>query len=83
MSTDHRAGFRSAWHQANFRRLLLGLVVSGTGNWLYNVALLTYVLQATGSAGWVALSASPRCSPSSCSAPSVAHWPTGSSVGAS
>lgn len=54
MSTDQRAGFRSAWHQANFRRLLLGLVVSGTGHWVYNVALLAYVLQTTGSAGWVA-----------------------------
>ena len=54
MAKDHRGGFRSAWQQANFRRLLLGLVVSGTGNWLYYIALITYVLQTTDSSGWIA-----------------------------
>jgi predicted MFS family arabinose efflux permease len=54
VSERSSGGFRSAWSGADFRNLLSGLVVSGTGNWLYNVALLVYVLDRTGSPGWVA-----------------------------
>ncbi len=47
-------GFWSAFAHADFRRLMLGLVISGTGDWFYNVSLLVYVLDRTGSPGWVA-----------------------------
>lgn len=54
MEGARSSGFRSAWGHADFRRLLSGLVVSGTGDWFYNVALLVYLLDRTGSPGWVA-----------------------------
>jgi CRP-like cAMP-binding protein len=38
----------------DFRYLAASLAVSQTGDWLYNVALLVLVLEATGSATWVA-----------------------------
>ncbi len=54
MSDRSSGGFRSALARADFRNLLSGLVVSGTGDWMYNVALFVYVLDRTGSPGWVA-----------------------------
>lgn len=38
----------------DLRLLVAGLAVSQTGDWLYNVALLVFVLKATGSPAWVA-----------------------------
>lgn len=46
-------GYRSALAQPDLRRLLGGLVVSLTGTWAYNVALLAFVFQRTHSLGWV------------------------------
>jgi MFS family permease len=46
-------GYRSALAQPDLRRLLGGLVVSLTGTWAYNVALLAFVFQRTDSLGWV------------------------------
>jgi MFS family permease len=46
-------GYRSALAQPDLRRLLGGLAVSLTGTWAYNVALLAFVFQRTGSLGWV------------------------------
>ena len=45
---------RAAIGHAGFRRLLTAMAVSQVGDWLYNVALLVFVYDATGSAGWVA-----------------------------
>lgn len=46
-------GYRAALAQPDLRRLLGGLVVSLTGTWAYNVALLAFVFQRTHSLGWV------------------------------
>jgi MFS family permease len=45
------------------RLLLLGQAVSQAGDWLYDVALLVYVLDATGSAAWVAAAGMVRLLP--------------------
>src|SRR5436305_4265197 len=46
-------GYRSALSHRDLRLLLGGLVVSSTGTWAYNVALLAFVFQRTHSLGWV------------------------------
>jgi MFS family permease len=46
-------GYRSALSQPDLRWLLGGLVVSLTGTWAYNVALLAFVFGRTHSLGWV------------------------------
>jgi MFS family permease len=38
----------------DFRYLFASRAISGTGDWLYNVALLVYVFERTHSAGWIA-----------------------------
>jgi predicted MFS family arabinose efflux permease len=48
-----RAGYASALRIRDLRLLLGGLAISATGSWAYNVALLAYVFEATGSLGWV------------------------------
>ncbi|MDP9243123.1 MAG: MFS transporter, partial [Actinomycetota bacterium] len=45
---------RAPLRRRDFRFLALGLAISQTGDWLYNVALLVFVLRATHSASWVA-----------------------------
>jgi predicted MFS family arabinose efflux permease len=45
---------RAPLRHRDFRYLATGLAISQTGDWLYNVALLILVLNATGSATWVA-----------------------------
>jgi predicted MFS family arabinose efflux permease len=45
---------RAALRHPEFRLLVTGMVISQTGDWLYNVALLIFVLDRTHSAGWVA-----------------------------
>jgi hypothetical protein len=47
-------GYRSALAQRDLRLLLGGLLISSTGSWAYNVALLAYVFDRTHSLGWVA-----------------------------
>ncbi len=44
---------RSALTIKNFRLLVFATASSETGDWLYNIALLVYVFDATGSAAWV------------------------------
>lgn len=46
-------GYRSALRHRDLRLLLGGLVVSATGSWAYNVALLAFVFERTHSLGWV------------------------------
>ena len=50
-----RSGLRTALAHGDFRYLLGGLVVSSIGDWLYNVALIVYVLDRTGSPVWITL----------------------------
>ncbi len=47
-------GMRGALRHRDLRLLFGGLVVSASGSWAYNVALLAYVFERTGSLGWVA-----------------------------
>ena len=46
--------FRSAWRHRRWRRFLGAVAVSGTGDLLYSVALVVYLIEETDSAGWVA-----------------------------
>ncbi len=45
---------RDVLRHRDLRLLLAGQAVSQAGDWLYNVALIVYILDATGSAAWVA-----------------------------
>ena len=45
---------RAAMRHRDFRFLLAGMTISQTGDWLYNVALLIFVLDQTHSGAWVA-----------------------------
>jgi MFS family permease len=47
-------GLRDVLRHRDLRLLLAGQAVSQAGDWLYNVALIVYVIDATGSAAWVA-----------------------------
>jgi CRP-like cAMP-binding protein len=46
-------GIRGALRHRDLRLLFGGLVISASGSWAYNVALLAYVFERTGSLGWV------------------------------
>jgi CRP-like cAMP-binding protein len=46
-------GYRSALRHRDLRLLLSSLVISATGSWAYNVALLAFVFERTHSLGWV------------------------------
>src|SRR3954447_5689216 len=46
-------GYRSALAQRDLKLLFTGLVISATGTWAYNVALLAFVFDRTHSLGWV------------------------------
>ena len=55
-SGERKSGtFRSALSHRDYRLLLTGLAVSESGNWLYAAASIIYILNATGSAAWVAV----------------------------
>ncbi len=47
----------------SFRRLLASLAVSSLGDWLYNVALLAFVFERTGSPTWLAATTAVRILP--------------------
>jgi predicted MFS family arabinose efflux permease len=47
-------GYRALFRIRDYRLLFSGLVISLTGSWAYNVALVVYVFGATHSTGWVA-----------------------------
>src|SRR3954454_13033507 len=55
--------FLVALRQRNLRRLFAGLVVSQAGDWLYNLALLAFVYERTGSTAWVGLTTAARILP--------------------
>lgn len=50
---DWFGGYRSALGQRDLRMLFGGLVVSATGSWAYNVALLAFVYSRSHSLTWV------------------------------
>src|SRR5580658_3546139 len=49
-------GYRSALAARDLRLLFGGLIVSATGSWAYNVALLAFVYDRTHSLAWVGAS---------------------------
>ena len=65
MSDQDSAGpsYRSVLGIKNFRLLALGTATSEIGDWLYNIALLVYVYDATGSPGWVGVATIGRLLP--------------------
>ena len=68
-ATDRRAGYRSALHSRDLRWLLGSQLVSSSGSWAYNVALMVLLYDRTHSAAWVAAGALCRFLPSlACSA---------------
>jgi MFS family permease len=56
--------YRVALQRRDLRLLFGGLVISATGNWAYNVALLAYVFDKTHSLGWVGAAGIARFVPS-------------------
>jgi MFS family permease len=56
--------YRAALRRRDLRLLFGGLVISATGNWAYNVALLAYVFDKTHSLGWVGAAGIARFVPS-------------------
>jgi predicted MFS family arabinose efflux permease len=57
------APFLNALRQRNLRLLFGGLVVSQAGDWLYNLALLAFVYERTGSTAWVGVTTAARILP--------------------
>src|SRR5689334_16922840 len=57
------SGFRAVLRHADLRRVFGALVLSSTGSWAYNVALLVFVYERTGSTGWVGAAALARFLP--------------------
>src|SRR4051812_2712739 len=55
--------FLVALRRRNLRRLFAGLVVSQAGDWLYNLALLAFVYERTGSTTWVGVTTAARILP--------------------
>src|SRR4051794_41298937 len=55
--------FMVALRQRDLRRLFAGLVVSQAGDWLYNLALLAFVYEHTGSSVWVGITTAARILP--------------------
>ena len=55
--------FLVALRERNLRRLFAGLVVSQAGDWLYNLALLAFVYERTGSTTWVGVTTAARILP--------------------
>src|SRR5947207_12229584 len=55
---------RSALRHRDLKLLFGGLVISASGSWAYNVALLAYVFDKTHSLGWVGAAGLARFVPS-------------------
>jgi MFS family permease len=62
-STAREGTIRAALGYRDFRILLAGLAVSQLGDWLYNVALVAFVYQRTGSAMWAGVTTVARIVP--------------------
>jgi MFS family permease len=55
--------FLIALRERNLRLLFGGLVASQAGDWLYNLALLAFVYERTGSTAWVGITTAARILP--------------------
>ena len=56
-------GLRAPLRHRDFRYLAAGLATSQVGEWLASLALIVFVLEETGSAGWVAAAGTARLIP--------------------
>jgi MFS family permease len=63
LADEGSAGFRVALANADYRKLLAGLAISETGDWLYGVALIAFVFEATRSPAWLAAATILRLAP--------------------
>lgn len=54
------SGFASAWRHRRWRWLLASYAISSIGDFLYFVALAVFLIETTGSAGWIAAAAIAR-----------------------
>jgi predicted MFS family arabinose efflux permease len=64
MGRDRSKGaMRAALAHRDFRLLLGGQAISNTGDWLYNISLIVYVLHVTHSGAWVAAASLARLLP--------------------
>ena len=54
MGAETRRSYRSALRERDFRLLLSAFLVDQVGGWSYNVVLIVYVYDRTGSPGWIA-----------------------------
>jgi MFS family permease len=55
--------FRRVLVYRDFRLLLTGFAISQAGDWLYNAALIAFIFEETGSAGWIAAASVIRLGP--------------------
>jgi MFS family permease len=64
VGSERGGTIRSALRHRDFRYLVAGQTISQTGDWLYGVALIVYVLEQTGGSGaWVAATSFVRLLP--------------------
>ena len=56
MKQAQTGSFRAVWRHRRWRALLASYAISTTGDFLFSVALVVYLLDETGSVGWVAAS---------------------------
>jgi MFS family permease len=63
MSAIERKRLWSPLRYRDVRLLIAGLAISQIGDWLYNVALIVFVLEKTGSGAWVAAASVARLLP--------------------
>lgn len=63
------AGYRSVLRRRDIRRLLAALLISSTGDWAYNVALLAFLFDRTHSLAWVGAASLGRFIPSVLASP--------------
>lgn len=63
MADEGSVGLRVAFANPDYRKLLAGLAISSTGDWLYGIALIAYVFEATHSPAWLAAATILRLAP--------------------
>lgn len=63
MSGSRRNSFRAAFAHRDFRFVFSAFAISSAGDWIYGVAVLAFVFDATGSPGWVAAASMLRLLP--------------------
>ena len=63
MGSGWLAGYRAVLAKRDVKLLFSGLVISATGTWAYNTALLAFIFDRTGSLAWVGVAGLVRMTP--------------------